>query len=112
MYKYIYLISNFYTSLLYLSKINILTIHIVTILFVKLVHNSSAGKLVFSLKSSVVTINVSGIVIQELSGLIVHPFIFSIQMNSISKGNNLNFPRILVRRTILNRRRTPESTIL
>ena len=44
--------------------------------------------------------------------LIVHPFIFSVQMNSISKGNNLNFPRILVRRTILNWRITPESTVL
>ena len=28
--------------------------------------------------------------------LIVWPFIFSIQMNSISKGNNLDFPRILL----------------
>ena len=36
---------------------------------VKLVHNSSAGKLVFSLKTSIITINGSGIVdIQELSG--------------------------------------------
>ena len=36
---------------------------------VKLVHNSSAGKLVFSLKMSIITINGSGIVdIQELSG--------------------------------------------
>ena len=31
-------------------------------------------------------------------------------MNSISKENNFNFPRILVRRTILNWRITPEST--
>ena len=31
-------------------------------LFCKLVHNSSAGKLVFSLKTSIVTINGSGIV--------------------------------------------------
>ena len=31
-------------------------------------------------------------------------------MNSISKVNNFNFPRILVRRTILNWRITPEST--
>ena len=76
---------------------------------VKLVHNSSAGKLVFSLKTSIITINGSGIVDPVL---IVRPFIFSIQMNLISKGNNLNFPRILVRRTILNWRITPESTIL
>ena len=32
-------------------------------------------------------------------------------MNSISKENNFNFPRILVRRTILNWRITPESTL-
>ena len=42
----------------------------------------------------------------------VRPFIFSIQMNSISKGNSLNFPRLLVERTILNWWITPESTIL
>ena len=69
-------------------------------------------KLVFSLKTSIVTINGSGIVDSELSGFNSTPIYCFYSMNSISKGNNINFRRILVRRTILNCRITPESTIL
>ena len=44
---------------------------------VKLVHNSSAGKLVFSLKTSIITINGCCIVdIQELSGFNSTPIYF------------------------------------